>query len=118
MVVTLVGAVGGLEGVKWLFNRKRDARAGEFHLLQETVTFLQAQLKEKEERFAEQTAVVRRLNRDVLESERKISDLSLELAHKRCDDMPCPWRKPPTAYTKPPKNEGKEDYFKKRDNNK
>lgn len=107
-VVTLLGALGGLEFLKWLWNRKASSRIAlaeaeskEFHVLQETMEFLQRQLRDKEERFAEQTQLVRKQNTEVLELTRKLSDARLELAMKRCDEDDCPFRRPPNANTPP-----------------
>ena len=121
IVATLVGAFGGFEFFKWGFNRKRVARADEFKLLRETNEFLQQQLKEKEERFIDQTQLVRRLNTEVLDLTRqmaekdvehvkKIAALELELLEVRCNDKPCPFRTPPNAHTPPKKGLTKEKY--------
>lgn len=107
-VVTVLGALGGFEFIKWLFNRKSasrvavaEAEASEFRTLEEMIQFLQTQLKEKEERFAEQTQLVRKLNTEVIDLTKKISALEIKLANVRCDDLACPFRKPPTANTPP-----------------
>ena len=51
-IIAILGGIGGLEFVKWLFTRKRVARSDEFRLLRETNEFLQTQQLEKEKRFA------------------------------------------------------------------
>lgn len=132
VLVTIIGAFGGLEFVKWLFNRKTNARiaiaeaeSAEFHHLQETNEWLQKQLQAKEERFAEQTQLVRRQNTEILDLYKEIAQkdlthakeiaaLELELARKRCDDMPCPFREPPTASTQPKPGLTKEQYHKQK----
>lgn len=129
-VITILGALGGFEFVKWLFNRKSagriataEAEIAEFHTLKETIQFLQTQLKEKEERFAEQTNLVRKLNSEVveltltigkkdLEHSKEIAALELELVTVRCDDKPCPFRQPPNAHTPPREGLTKEEYHK------
>lgn len=128
VLVTIAGAFGGLEFIKWLFNRKTNSRiaiaeaeSAEFHHLQETNEWLQKQLQAKEERFAEQTQLVRRQNTEILELNKEmahkdlahakeIASFELELAKKRCDDMPCPFREPPTAFTQPKPGLTKEQY--------
>lgn len=111
-VAAVIAALGGLELIKYIVHyltrRKTDARiaetqadAEEFHILREQIEFLQEQLSSKEERFAEQTAIVRRLNTEVLDGARREAALELELAVVRCEDRPCPFRVPPTAYTQP-----------------
>lgn len=136
-LVTVLGAMGGLELIKWLYNvianRKNNARineaeadASEFHVMQEQMVFMQQQLKDKEERFAEQTEHLRDVQRDLLTLEKekslmeveylkKIADLELELARVRCNDELCPFRQPPTAATPPKPGVTKEKYFEQRE---
>lgn len=121
LLLTALGTLGGFEFIKWVFNRKRVARVDEFKLLREANVFLQQQLKEKEERFVDQTQLVRRLNTEVLDITRqkaemevgylkRMAELELELVEVRCNDKPCPFRKPPNAYTPPKKGQTKEQY--------
>lgn len=136
-LATVLGALGGLELVKWLYktivnrrNNKRindaEADASEFHVLEEQIQFLQQQLKDKEERFVEQTNLLRDTQRDLLSLEkekavmevkylRRISDLELELARVRCNDELCPFRQPPTATTPPKPWVTREKYFEQRE---
>lgn len=134
IIGTILGSQAVAEIVRWIKNRKTDSRIEEAHAdseefssLRETVQFLQEQLKSKEERFAEQTGMVRNLNSEViqltkekagveLEYARYKADTELELEKVRCEDKPCPWRKPPNAYTEPmPKFKTKEEYHYERD---
>lgn len=78
--------------------------------MEKHVEYLQTQLDKKEERFAEQTQLVRRQNRDLMASERRVAELEIELAMTRCDDTECPWRKPPNASTPPKPGLSKEEY--------
>lgn len=85
---TVVGALGGFEFIKWLFNRKSraeieqaeaeaarvKAEADEYHLLKERIEFLNEQMLEKEKRFAEQTEHIRELNRIIFEHEKTRTD--------------------------------------------
>jgi len=105
MIITVVSALGGFEGIKWWVNRKTNARiaetkadSDEFHLLREQIEFLQTQLKEKEHRFAEQTELVRRQNSDIISLTREKAALELELALKRCERKQCTSRKPQNGY--------------------
>ena len=105
-------ALGGWEALKWLFNKRNHSKiiaaqadqaeakadTDEFHLLKEQFLFLQEQLNEKEKRFAEQTDVVRRLNTEAIASEKKIGELQLELALKRCEVKKCLQRQPQNGY--------------------
>lgn len=107
------------------------ARSEEFHLLKEQIELNQQQNldltklnlelveqnKEKEKRFAEQTELLRKAQADLLASEgskleltTSIGDLKVQLATKRCDDMACPFRLPPNAYTPPRPNMTNEEY--------
>lgn len=117
----LLGSLGGFELIKWMLTRKANTRTAEAEaagaeltVLKETVVFLEEQLKTKEERFAEQTTLVRKLNAENLELTRKLAEKEIELAVKRCDDMPCPFRQPPTATTQPMASITREQYFKSR----
>lgn len=136
VAIAIVGTLGGFEFIKWawdkFFNRKNNARiadseadASEFHILQEQIIFLQQQLKEKEERFAEQTDLLRKVQRELLDLEKeksvmevgylkRIAELELELTMKRCDEHDCPFRQPPTAHTPPAKGLTKEKHFSKK----
>lgn len=120
-IIAILGGIGGLEFIKWLFTRKRAARSDEFRLLRETNEFLQTQQLEKEKRFAEQTQVLRATQRDLLETTkreadsgiahaREIAALNVELARVRCEDTDCPFRLPPNANTPPKKGQTKEIY--------
>ncbi|MDD6868604.1 MAG: hypothetical protein PUE39_03500 [bacterium] len=120
-LIAIIGAVGGSTGlielVKYFANRKTNSRiaetkadVAEFHILQETNLFLQEQLKVKEERFAEQTQLVRQQNRYIITLERKVADLEIELVKVRCNDEYCPFREPPTAKTPPRPGMSKEEY--------
>ena len=66
IIGTILGSQAVAEIVRWIKNRKTDSRieeahadSEEFNSLRETIQFLQEQLKGKEERFAEQTKIVR-----------------------------------------------------------
>lgn len=117
IILSLVGGLGGLEFIKWLFNRKANTRlaiaeaeSAEFHTIQETVNFLQGQLQEKEERFAKQTERLRSTQDELYRSKEAEYAAKLELAQLRCDDKECPFRQPPNAHTKPRKGLTKEQY--------
>lgn len=104
-LVAIITALGGLETVRWFVNRKQNKRkieaeadSAEFHVLQETLMFLQAQLLEKERRFADQTDLVRKLNTEIIEQTKKIGSLELELALKRCNRRMCADREPPNGF--------------------
>jgi hypothetical protein len=116
-ITVLLGALGGLEFLKWLFNRKTNSRllvaeaeSAEFHTLQETNEFLQKQLQAKEERFVEQTERLRRTQDDLFRAKESEYQARLELALKKCEDEECPFRRPPNAQTPPKPGVTKEEY--------
>lgn len=106
-------------------------RADEFHLLKEQIDLNQQQnleltranlelaehIKEKAKKYTEQTEVLRKTQNNLLVAEEEklkltaeIGDLKVELAHKRCDDLPCPFRQPPNVHTPPKPDMTKEEY--------
>jgi len=106
-LIAIIGALGGLELLKWWFTRRQSGRvaeahadAEEFHALREYNEFLQTQLMSKEERFSEQTAIVRSLNKEIIELTRESADLHIELQRKRCEIIDCPHRLPPLSSSK------------------
>lgn len=104
-LATIIGAIGGWEAIKYLLNRKTNSRVAEaeadsveFSVLRQTVEFLQTQLKEKEERFAQQTDLVRKMNTDILELTQEKGQLKLELERVRCVVPKCPKREPQNGF--------------------
>lgn len=104
-VASILTALGGWEMVKYLINRKTNSRvaeaqadSSEFTVLRDTVVFLQEQLQKKEERFAEQTDVVRRLTSENLELTRENSMLKTERSLKLCERRNCNQRQPQSGY--------------------
>lgn len=105
-ITTILGALGGWEAVKYFLNRRTNRRKAEaeadsteLKTLIEVNDFLQAQLKAKEERFAKQTEVVRDLQGEVFKEKDLRHAAELELVVKRCNEIPCPYRQPPTEFT-------------------
>lgn len=121
--IMVIGALGGLEFIKYIATRKASKRVSdatadsaesqadsdEFHVLRETIEFLQEQLKEKEERFAEQTKVMRSLNSEIISITDSKNDeilklteqcgtLRLELQKYRCVVPKCAKREPQNGY--------------------
>lgn len=102
---TAFAAIGGVEAVKFVLARKQygrkaeaEADAAELGVLKDTTEFLQGQLMEKEERFAEQTKVVRELNAQVLELTKQKASVELELQRYRCIRKGCAQREPQNGY--------------------
>ncbi len=105
VTVSLLTALGGFELVKYLLNRRSNTRivraqasAEEFHALREYNEFLQQQLSASEARHADQTALVRRLNDELLTLTRDKSAAEAELSLKRCEVRSCPRRQPPSDF--------------------
>lgn len=118
-VIAVLGALGGFEFVKWLFTRKSNSRVAEaeaeiaetkaereeFHLLRERLELADQQLLAKEERFHEQTQLVRELQRQLLDKtiengqlQSRIATLEAERAMKLCQRRGCAEREPQSGY--------------------
>lgn len=118
-IITVITALGGFEAIKWLINRKSNARMAqasaeaselkndvdEFHFLRERLEFKDKELMEKEMRFVEQTELVRELNRQLLDAtiengklQAKIAALEAERAMKLCERRGCAQRQPQSGY--------------------
>lgn len=104
-ILAIVTTLGGWEAIKYGINRKTNARKAEaeadnseFSVLRDTMVFLAQQLKEKEERFADQTSVVRKLNAENLELTRENTMLKTERSLKLCERRNCGNREPQSGY--------------------
>ena len=118
-IITVVTALGGFEGVKWIINRKSNkaiaaanadtaeikAEESEFTYLRGRVEFAEQQLMMKEQRFAEQTDVLRKVQNDLLNSTKEngrhqaeIARLKAERAMKLCERKGCSEREPQSGY--------------------
>lgn len=105
VVAAVITALGGWEAIRYFINRKTNARkaeaeadSAEFGVLRETVEFLQTQLKEKEERFANQTDHLRKVQDDYFELLKKNAATGLELQRFRCVRPKCAQREPQNGY--------------------
>lgn len=119
LVVSMLLALGGFEGIKWVINwgsNKRIAKAtaehteiksdtDEFHLLRERLELADRQLLEKEQRFYEQTDELRKTTGELLAAERRISELNGEVSElkaerrmKLCEKRNCAQREPQSGY--------------------
>ena len=96
----IITALGGFELIRYLAEWRSRRRQSEFHILEETIQFLQQEIKESVQREAEMTDRIYSLNSKLLEAEKKISGLMLELQRKRCDKLACRHRQPPNEYTR------------------
>lgn len=103
--LAITGAMGGVETIKYFLERRVNMRRAEtqantddFHMLRETIEFLQAQLRLKEERFVEQTERLRDIQRQLFEETERRHRSEIDLAVTRCDVLDCPSRHPPRKY--------------------
>ena len=118
-VVSLIAALGGLEFLKWLWTRKSKARMAaaeadvaelkaekdEYYLLRERLEFMDKQMIGKEQRFDEQTAVLRDVQKQLNEEIKnngllsaEIAALKAERAMKLCQVRNCSKREPQSGY--------------------
>lgn len=119
LVVSMLLALGGLEFIKWVFNRKPGKRLAEatadhsevkvdtdeFHLLRERLELADRQLLEKEQRFYDQTDELRKTTGELLAAERRISELNGEVSElkaerkmKLCEKRNCAQREPQSGF--------------------
>lgn len=117
--ITMIMSLGGLELLKWLWTRKSTSRMAaaeanaaelkaerdEYYLLRERLEFMDKQMIEKEQRFNEQTNLLRDTNRQLLEQIKengllsaKIASLEAERAMKLCQVRNCSMREPQSGY--------------------
>lgn len=105
IIGSIAGSLSFWELIKYLLHRRANSRkaeseadASEFSVLRETVIFLQEQLQKKEERFAEQTELVRRLTAENLALTRDNTMLKTERGLKLCERRNCLQREPQSGY--------------------
>jgi hypothetical protein len=116
---TVVGALGGLEFVKWWYHRKArtevekaeaesakiKADADEFRYLRERIEMLDKDSLAKEQRFNDQITHIRDLNRQIVAIEIEKGDLKAEISALRaerkmklCERRGCSQREPQSGY--------------------
>lgn len=117
IIVAVFGALGGIETVKWLYSRKANRRladaeatAKETSVMQDSYMFIQQLLSDKEKRFEEQTLRLRKAQDELFKECHLRHVAELELAKYKCEDMQCPFRKPPNAYTPPMPGVTRDEY--------
>lgn len=105
IIASMITALGGWEALRYLLNRKTNHRKEEaeadnieFNVLRETTDFLQSQLKAKEERFAEQTDLVRKQNLEILDLTKEKAKLEMDLQKYKCVIKDCAKRDPQNGY--------------------
>lgn len=103
-ILAVVGALGGIETIKYFLNRRANKRKeeaeadkSEFEVLRSTNEFLQKSLDDKEHRFVEQTARLREAVDKTFSLQEELSKLKLAHQMKRCDKLKCEVRVPPNG---------------------
>ena len=104
-LVAILTSLSGWELIKYLINRKSNARiseaeadSAEFHVTKEQIEFTQEPRKPQEERLDEQTTLVRNLNNELLEITKKLGSTELELQKYRGIRPKCLEREPQNGY--------------------
>jgi hypothetical protein len=111
-ICTVVGALGGLEFVKWAFNlgsykRNQVAQAEvaemeadrlEIVIMKENMEFLQGQLNGRNEEIAEKNELLRKQNEEILSKESENVMLKSERQMKLCERRCCKDREPQSGY--------------------
>lgn len=113
-VIGIAGALGGLEAIKWIATlrssrRKADGEAAEIvenvvakrvKTYEDSIAFLQGQLREKETRLADLSAKYQEAMERELKLTRSLGDMKLKYRSTRCDIKDCEKRKPPFIWMK------------------
>lgn len=105
---TIISALGGLELVKWLFNRKNSDRKEKADIRDQEIDTHQKQIERYEKRLSERDLKVDAIYRELREEQKKNLELietnnKLELdkellQHQKCEVRGCQNRKPPGVY--------------------
>lgn len=118
-ICTVVGALGGLEFIKWWYHRKArtevekaeaesariKADSDEFRYLRERIEMQDKDALAKEQRFNDQITHIRDLNRQIVALEIEKGDLKAEVSAlkaerkmKLCERRGCAQREPQSGY--------------------
>ena len=119
VITAIIVSLGGVEFFRWLLTRKANKRQAEatattaeiqseeaeFVYLRKRIEFSEQQLAAKEQRFTEQTEVLRTAQRELLEMtvdngklSARIAALEAERAMKLCERKGCAQRQPKSGY--------------------
>lgn len=108
-IVVILGAVGGLEGIKqflhWWNNRRNEERKSDAEadaLIEEnnrkSVEWLEKRLEQRDMKIDGLYAELRKEQAEKLELLHKYHQLDIEHTLKRCEVKNCGGRKPPSGY--------------------
>lgn len=107
-IATIIGALGGLEFVKWLVNGKAYARKENASARDAELAVHEKQIDRYEQRLAQRDAKVDAIYRELrevqareLEHIKEINRLQFEVDLRelqKCEERGCDKRKPPSSY--------------------
>lgn len=112
--LSIAGAFGGLEALKWLANVRSSRRkaaseaagsveevvAKRTQCLEDSILFLQNQLRDKEKQFAELSTRHQEALERQLKLTHSLGEMKLKYRSTRCDHKECTNRKPPFQWMK------------------
>ena len=76
LAISVAGAFGGLELVKWMFTRKSNARVAEAQADSAEYEAYQKQIDRYEERLADKDKIIAEKDAQLIDKERKYHDIS------------------------------------------
>ena len=108
-LLAIAGTFGGLEAIKWLTSlrssrKKANAEAEQsveeviakrVKSYEDSIAFLQAQLRDKEVRFSELSSKYQESMQRGIDLTRQLGEMKLKYNSSRCDRKDCENRKPP-----------------------
>lgn len=107
-IITIIGALGGLEFFKWMVNRKAYARKENANAEDAELNVHEKQMERYEQRLAQRDAKVDAIYKELREEQKRNLDLiekvnKLEfdievLTLQKCEVRGCPKRQPPGIY--------------------
>lgn len=111
-LLTIIAALGGLELIKWFATRKSTGRmagaqadreqisalAARERLYEDTISFLQTQLIEKEKLLASLQERLQKSTESELLLTRLRGETEIKYLSTRCDKTDCQFREPPLSY--------------------
>lgn len=114
MLLSVAGAFGGLELLKWLFSLKTSRKKADAEIAdnledviskrmkgyEDTVNFMQTQLREKDEQIKELSEKYQESLSRTIDLTKKHGEMKLKYQQTRCDRKSCADRKPPFKWMK------------------
>lgn len=107
-IITVIGALGGLEFIKWIANRKAYFRKENASAKDAELSVHEKQIERYEQRLAQRDAKVDAIYKELREEQKrnlelieKVNKLELDkeiLTLQKCEVRGCPKRQPPGVY--------------------